>query len=158
MTKLDRVSKGDEGDVLQKEFQEREQTFIKALGLAGVTTLYLTMYNYCDDTDKKKKRLTSTIFEIDAPALQFMTQICDPAIKVTNPEFIFTSKGKEWPPKAGVCKRKEEQEQNQKNGEIEQKARVERKNGIDILKTVIAVIVVFVIIIFIYAILFKFFV
>ena len=89
MTKIDRVSKGkDERDVSQEDFNKREHLFIKALGLVGVTTRYLPMSNYCDDTDQSKERLTSTIPVIDAPLLQFMTQVCDPAITVTavNPK------------------------------------------------------------------------
>ena len=155
MTKMDRVNK--EGEISQKEFQEREQRFIKALGLAGVTTRYLSMHNYCDDTDQRKKRLTSTIPEIDAPLLQFMLQVCDPAITVTNPDFTFTSKGQEWsPPKDGVRKRKEN-EQNKKNEEIEKKVQIKIKDG-DAINTVKMAIAVFVIIVVIYFVLFKLFV
>ena len=157
MTKLDRVSgRNKEGEVSQQEFEEREQRFIKSLGLAGVTTRYLSMYNYCDDTDGKKNRLTSTIPEIDAPLLQFMIQVCDPAITVTNPDFTFTSKGKDWSPKDEVRKRKRtENEQNKQNEETEQVKKDERKNSFYTVKMVIAV---FVIIVIIYLILFKFFV
>ena len=85
MTKVDKVSDGNEEE--QKQFKEREQCFIKALGLAGVTTRYLSMSNYCDDADREQKRLTSTLPEIDAPLLRFMTQVSDPAITVANADF-----------------------------------------------------------------------
>ena len=111
MTKVDRVTtEGREGDISPEWFAKRQQCFIETLGLLGVTTRYCAVSNYCDDTDKAKKRRTSVIPEIDAPLLEFMTQVCDPAIRVINPQFTFTGENVATEIQTDVRRRRRPQE------------------------------------------------
>ncbi len=80
MTKIDRVGKTIKYEV----FEERKNKFIEQLGLKGATHRFACISNYCDDVDPQKKRLTGVIPTLDEPILQFMTQVCDPAIKVVT--------------------------------------------------------------------------
>ena len=121
MTKVDRVTReGRERDISPELFKEREDRFIQALGLLGATTRYCSVSNYCDDTDKERKRRTSVIPAIDAPLLEFMTQVCDPAIRVINPQFTFTGEDAATESQTNVRRRRRPQEtedntQNEQN-------------------------------------------
>ena len=156
MTKVDRVAKdGKEGDVSQKVFEDRQKRFIRALGLLGATNRYIATYNYCDDTDEEKNRLTSVMPEIDAPLLKFMTQVCDPAIQVMNPEFTFTGENVATESQSDVRKRRrpQETEQNMQNEKTELKSQVTKLSVSNLCPKIV---LVFIIIALVFAILFMF--
>ena len=156
MTKVDRVAKdGKEGEVSQKLFEDRQKRFIRALGLLGATNRYISIYNYCDDTDEAKNRLTSVMPEIDAPLLKFMMQVCDPAIRVINPEFTFTGENVAPESQTDVRRRRrpQETEQNRQNEKTEQKSQVTKISASNLCPKIV---LVFIILALVFAILFMF--
>ena len=139
----------------KKLFQDREKKFIQALGLLGATNRYISIYNYCDDTDKTMKRLTSVIPEIDAPLLKFMTQVCDPAIRVINPNFTFTGETLPTEDEVNVRKRRrlQEAEDNKQNEQAEQMAQNNQTKGN---MTFLQIVLIFIVIALVFAIISMF--
>ena len=134
---------GKEGEVSEALFEKRKKLFIDSLGLKG-TTRYIFACNYCNDTDEKRKRLSTVIPEIDAPLLKFMVQVCDPVSRVSNTGVTFTQS------QTNVRRRRrlQEADQNRHKKLIEVVTRI---SGSDLCpKIVLAVIVIM----FIYAIFF----
>ncbi len=90
MTKVDKVvpegKEPQEDEVSQELFKERETLFINKLGLRGASNRYVSLSNYCDDTDPGNRRLETNIPELDLPVLRFLAQVVDPAVRVINKE------------------------------------------------------------------------